>query len=54
MSLVEVNVHGQNIDITIPQAKILSHEIDQESIEVFDETKIYLIRLVLLIIINLR
>ncbi len=39
MSLVEVNVHGQNIDITIPQAKILSHEIDQESIEVFDETK---------------
>ena len=39
MSLVEVNVHGQNSDITIPQAKILSHEIDQESIEVFDETK---------------
>ncbi len=30
---------GQNIDITIPQAKILSHEIDEESIEVFDETK---------------
>lgn len=39
MSLVEVEMHNKNIDITIPQAKILSHEIDEKSIEVFDETK---------------
>ncbi len=39
MSLVEVNMRGKNIDITVPEAKILSHEMDEESIEVFDETK---------------
>lgn len=39
MSLVEVEMHNNNIDITIPQAKILSHEIDEKSIEVFDETR---------------
>ena len=39
MSLVEVEMHNKNIDITIPQAKILSHEIDEKSIEVFNETK---------------
>ena len=30
---------GKNINISIPEAKILSHEIDEKSIEVFDETK---------------
>ena len=39
MSLVEVHVSGKNINISIPEAKILSHEIDEKSIEVFDETK---------------
>ena len=39
MSLVEVHMSGKNINISIPKAKILSHEIDEKSIEVFDETK---------------
>lgn len=39
MSLVEVHMSGKNINISIPEAKILSHEIDEKSIEVFDETK---------------
>ena len=28
-----------SITVTVPKAKILSHEIDEKSIEVFDETK---------------
>ena len=39
MSLVEVHMSGKNINISITEAKILSHEIDEKSIEVFDETK---------------
>ena len=39
MSLVEVHMSVKNINISIPEAKILSHEIDEKSIEVFDETK---------------
>ncbi|WP_044600126.1 DUF4230 domain-containing protein [Candidatus Stoquefichus massiliensis] len=39
MSVVEVKVSGKAIDIKVPTAKILSHEIDEKSIEVFDETK---------------
>ena len=39
MSLVEVHMSGKNTSISIPEAKILSHEIDEKSIEVFDETK---------------
>lgn len=39
MSLVEVHMSGKNINISIPETKILSHEIDEKSIEVFDETK---------------
>lgn len=39
MSVVEVKVSGKTIHIKIPTAKILSHEIDEKSIEVFDETK---------------
>lgn len=39
MSLVEVKVTKNKIHIEVPQAKILSHEIDEKSIEVFDETK---------------
>lgn len=38
MSLVDVNIDGNTIQIDIPEAKILSHEIDETSIEVFDET----------------
>lgn len=39
MSQVEVKINGKNIDVNMPEAKILSHEIDEKSIEVFDETK---------------
>lgn len=39
MSIVEVKVSGKTIDVKVPTAKILSHEIDEKSIEVFDETK---------------
>lgn len=39
MSKVDVEVKGKDINITIPEATILTHEIDEESIEVFDETK---------------
>lgn len=39
MSQVNVKVKNKKIQITMPKAKILSHEIDEKSIEVFDETK---------------
>lgn len=39
MSLVEVKIKGKNISVSVPEAKILSHEIDEKSIEIFDETK---------------
>ena len=39
MTQVEVNVSKKKIKVTVPKAKILSHEIDEKSIEVFDETK---------------
>ena len=39
MSQVEVKVKSKKIKMTMPKAKILSHEIDEKSIEVFDETK---------------
>ncbi len=39
MSLVEIKIKGKNISVSVPEAKILSHEIDEKSIEIFDETK---------------
>lgn len=33
-----VHVSGRTITITLPPSKVLSHEIDENSIEVFDET----------------
>ncbi len=39
MSLVDIKISGNNINISVPKAKVLSHEIDEKSIEVFDETK---------------
>jgi len=39
MSQVEVKISGKTITVSVPQSQILSHEIDEESIEVFDETK---------------
>lgn len=35
---LKVDISGSTITVTLPQAKILSHEIPEESIEVFDET----------------
>ena len=39
MSLVEVKIKGKNISVSVAEANILSHEIDEKSIEIFDETK---------------
>ncbi|MEG0367510.1 MAG: DUF4230 domain-containing protein [Coprobacillus sp.] len=39
MTKVIVKKDGKNINISVPSTKILSHEIDEKSIEVFDETQ---------------
>lgn len=39
LSQVEVTVQDKTITVTLPEGKILSHEIDENSLEVFDETK---------------
>lgn len=36
---VQVDVSGKTITVTLPEAQVLSHEIDEDSIQVFDETK---------------
>lgn len=33
----EVDVSGKKITVTLPAAEILSHEIDEDSLEIFDE-----------------
>jgi len=38
LSKAEVHVSGSKITITLPGAEILSHQIDEDSLEVFDET----------------
>lgn len=38
LSDAEVSVKGKTVTITLPEAKILSHEMDEDSIEVFDES----------------
>ena len=35
----EVKVTGKKVTVTLPAAEILSHEIDEKSLKVFDETK---------------
>lgn len=39
LSQAEVEVSRDTVLVTLPPAQILSHEIDPESLEVFDETK---------------
>lgn len=39
MQNVQVDLRGDTIDVKLPPAKILSHEVDEESIELYDETK---------------
>ncbi len=38
LSAADVDVSGSRITVALPDAKILSHEIDEDSIEVFDES----------------
>lgn len=38
LSGLQCSVSGQSITVTLPQAKILSHEMDEDSLEVYDET----------------
>ena len=33
----EVDIHGSSVTVVLPEAQILSHEIDEDSVEVFDE-----------------
>ena len=37
LSQATVDLEGSTVCITLPQAAILSHEIDEDSVEVFDE-----------------
>lgn len=39
MSQASVKLRGNKISVTLPKAEILSHDIDTDSIQVFDETK---------------
>ena len=36
---LKVEAHGETITVTLPPAQILSHQIPEESLEVFDETR---------------
>lgn len=38
LSKAQVEMKGSKIIITLPEAEILSHQIDEDSLEVFDET----------------
>lgn len=37
MTEVQVELKGQSLKVILPEAKILSHEIDEESIQLYDE-----------------
>ncbi len=38
LSQAQVSVRGTRVQVTLPEAEVLSHQIDENSIEVFDET----------------
>lgn len=38
-SAIEVDVRGKSVTVTLPQPEILSHEIDDDSLEIFDESQ---------------
>lgn len=38
LAKAEVTVSGSKVKVSLPAAEILSHEIDEDSLEVFDET----------------
>jgi len=37
LSMVEIRMEGQNIYVTLPEAKILSHEVDLDHFVIYDE-----------------
>lgn len=37
LEAAEVSISGDTVTVTLPEAEILSHEIDEDSMEVFDE-----------------
>ena len=37
LSLAKVSVSGNAVTITLPEAKILSHELEEDSVEIFDQ-----------------
>ena len=37
LEAAEVSISGDTVTVTLPEAEILSHEIDEDSVEVFDE-----------------
>lgn len=39
LSDLQTEVSAQRITVTLPEAKILSHEMEEDSLEIFDETK---------------
>lgn len=38
LSKAEVKTSGHKVTVTLPEAEILSHEIDEDSLEIFDES----------------
>ena len=38
LSEMKIEVSGKTITVTMPEAKVLSHEMDEEGLEVYDET----------------
>ncbi|NCE65644.1 DUF4230 domain-containing protein [Pseudoflavonifractor sp. 524-17] len=39
LSQLQVEVQGNDVAVTLPAARIFSHEIDEDSLEIFDETR---------------
>lgn len=37
LTQVQIDVSGNDVTVVLPEAEILSHEIDEESVEIFDE-----------------
>ena len=39
LSALTVDVSGAAVTVTLPEAKLLSHQMDEDSLQIFDETK---------------
>lgn len=53
MDKIEVAINNNIITVSIPEIEILSNEIDESSIEVYDETKMYSTQFLSMIILPL-